>query len=362
MNRADFIPDVIYTRRADGLAVPVNRHSDPDRWWALVNDNDWVITQLDDGQKAGGPGIVPTSSSSAPDAMAHMLELLNVGPGMNVLEIGAGTGYNAALIAQAVSPGHVTTIEIDPGIADHARAALGRTDLPVTVITADGTVGHAESAPYDRVMCTASALCVPYAWVEQTRPGGVIVLPLAGRFSRQAFARLTVDQHGRATGRFHGGASFMRLRNQRDHEPLWQIVSRQQITETEPDSGGIPSSTAPAPPLEPFTDFNAAFALGLLLPGWIASRRPRDGAVLLSDQTSSSWASVFPTDNGHTAYHEGPRHLWEDLDTAYRWWLDAGRPDHTRFGLTVGPTGQTFWLDSPDNPLPPIGEATPQGV
>jgi protein-L-isoaspartate O-methyltransferase len=361
MNRADFIPDVIYTHRADGLAVPVDRHSDPDRWRELVDAEHWVITQIEDGKAAPGKGQVPTSSSSAPAVMARMTSLLDPLPGMNVLEIGAGTGYNAALIAQAVSPGHVTTIEIDPGIADHARAALGRTDLPVTVITADGTLGHADSAPYDRVMCTASALCVPYAWVEQTRPGGVIVLPLEGSFSRQAFARLTVDDDGTATGRFHGGASFMRLRTQRDHEPLWQIVSLKQIAETEPESGGIPSSTAPAPPLEPFTDFQAAFALGLLLPEWIASRRPRDGAVLLSDQASSSWASVFPTDNGHTAYHEGPHRLWEDLEAAYRWWLDAGRPDHTRFGLTVGPDGQTFWLDSPDNLLPPIGETTAPG-
>jgi protein-L-isoaspartate O-methyltransferase len=335
--------------------VPIDRHSDPDRWWTFVNDNDAVITQIEDGKAPPGRGQIPTSSSSALNVMALMIDLLDVQPGMNVFEIGAGTGYNAALIAQKVTPGHVTTIEIDPGIADHARAALGRTDLPVTVITADGTLGHADGAPYDRVMCTASALCVPHAWVEQTRPRGVIVLPLEGSFSRQAFARLTVNDDGQARGRFHGGASFMRLRTQRDDKPLWQIVSLQQIPETESDTGGIPSSTVPAPPLEPFTDFNAVFALGLLLPRWIASRRPRDGAVLLSDEVSSSWASVFPTVNGHTVVYEGPRRLWEDLDAAYRWWLDAGRPDHTRFGLTVGPTGQSFWLDSPDNTLAPIG-------
>jgi hypothetical protein len=46
--------------------------------------------------------------------------------------------------------------------------------------------------------------------------------------------------------------------------------------------------------------------------------------------------------------HVGPRRLWDELEAAYRWWTDAGRPEHTRFGVTVSRDGQTFWLDSPD--------------
>jgi protein-L-isoaspartate O-methyltransferase len=361
VNRADFIPDVIWKHREDGWAVPIDRHDDPDRWRALVDADDAIITQVDDGDVPDGRGSVPTSSSSAPDVMALMLDLLDARPGMSVLEIGAGTGYNAALIARKVAPGHVTTIEVDPGIADHARAALRRTGLPVTVVTGDGTVGHADNAPYDRVICTASALHVPYAWVEQTRPEGKIVLPLVGSFGKQAFACLTVHGDRTASGRFHGGASFMRLRTQRDENPLWRVAGPLDAARVDNDPGDISVTMTEPVPTEALLDVDASFSLGLLLPGWRAAHR-RNGTVLLAHHPTGSWATAFPRGDRHRVYHQGPRRLWEDLDTAYRWWLDAGRPDHTRFGLTVTRTGQTFWLDRPDNPLPSIGEATPQDV
>jgi protein-L-isoaspartate O-methyltransferase len=356
VNRADFIPDVIWKHREDGWAVPIDRHDDPDRWHELVDTGDPIVTQVDDGEIRDGKGSIPTSSSSGLKVMARMLDLLDAQPGMNVLEIGAGTGYNAALIAQKVAPGHVTTIEVDPGVADHARAALGRTNLPVTVVTADGTLGHPLNAPYDRVMCTASALRVPYTWVEQTRPGGKIVLPFAGSFREQAFVCLTVGDDGIACGRFDGGAAFMRLRTQRDDSPLWRVIDAEDAACLDEDARDVSITATLALPTEPFTDDEAAFALGLLLPGWRAARRRRDGIVLLSHRASGSWASILPGDEEHRVYHQGPRRLWEDLDTAHRWWLDTDRPDTNRFGVTVTPAGQTFWLDDPDNPLPPIGE------
>ena len=96
MNRADFIPDVVWVRRNDGWMVPLDRADDPDGWSALVNSGEAVVTQADDGTGAfDGRGASPTSSSSAPGVMAEMLDLLDVREGMDVLEIGAGTGYNS---------------------------------------------------------------------------------------------------------------------------------------------------------------------------------------------------------------------------------------------------------------------------
>ena len=86
-----------------------------------------------------------------------------------------------------------------------------------------------------------------------------------------------------------------------------------------------------------------------------------DGIVLLSQGASGSWATIIPGGDEHKVYYQGPRRLWEDLDAAYRWWLDAGRPEHTRVGLTVTPAGQEFWLDRPNNVLPPIGETAAAG-
>jgi protein-L-isoaspartate O-methyltransferase len=322
--------------------VPLNRADAPEQWLALVNSGESVITQVDDGSPRGeGKGILATSSSSKPPVMADMLDLLDVRAGTDVLEIGTGTGYNAAVIAERAAPGRVTTVEIDPEIAEHGRRVLRTIDRSVTVVTGDGTLGYPEHAPYAGVMCTASALEVPYPWVAQSRIGGRIVVPLAGGFKAQAFLCLTVAEDGCARGGFRGPASFMRLRNQRDGASLWRIWNK----------GDASVTITRRYPGEPFFDFDAGFALGLLLRGWTTNRRVEDsGAILLmSHHDSESWATITPRrDGAYEVQHEGPRRLWEELDAAYQWWIDAGRPDHTRFGLTVSESGQDVWLDSPN--------------
>jgi protein-L-isoaspartate O-methyltransferase len=349
VNRADFIPDVIWIRREDGWMYPLDRSEDPERWLALVDSTDAIVTQVDNGELDNGRGIVPTSSSSAPRVMTKMLDLLDVREGMRILEIGAGTGYNAALMAQKATSGHVTTIEVDAGIAEHARTTLGKTGLPVTVITGDGTLGYPENAPYDRVVATAGARRVPYTWVEQAnRSGGRIVLPLAVGFACEEFLCLNVNDDGTAQGRFHGSASFMRLRNQRDNKVLWRVSHPDDVEYYGEDLGGIQAATTRTYHNEPFTDFETGFAMGIRLPGWVAGRRPLDGVILLSHFASESWATLILGDGEHWVYHEGPRRLWDEFEAAYQWWVDAGRPEPTRFGVTVTPEGQIFWLDSPD--------------
>ncbi len=119
------------------------------------------------------------SSSSQPAMMAEMLELLELEPGHRVLEVGAGTGYNAALLAHIVGPsGRVVTIDVDPEIATRADRALRDADAPVEVAVGDGRLGVAEGAPYDRIIVTASADAIPRAWLEQLVDGGRLVVPL----------------------------------------------------------------------------------------------------------------------------------------------------------------------------------------
>ena len=157
---------MIWVDREDGWMVPLDRADDAETWLKIVNDDDAVITQVDDGELYDGKGIFPTSSSSSLWLMAQMFDLLDVKEGMDVLEIGTGTGtgtgtgYNAALLAEMTRTGKVTTIEVDPAIAEHARQALGKTGYPVTVVTGDGTLGHVEHVPYSRVVATAAATAV----------------------------------------------------------------------------------------------------------------------------------------------------------------------------------------------------------
>lgn len=123
---------------------------------------------------------VAVSSASQPAIVAVMLEQLRVEPGMRVLEIGAGTGYNAALLAELAGPsGAVTTLDIDAEIVAEAREHLAAAGSPaVRAIAVDGAAGWPEGAPYDRIILTVGASDIAPAWREQLCEGGLLVIPL----------------------------------------------------------------------------------------------------------------------------------------------------------------------------------------
>lgn len=150
------------------LAVPRERFL-PGRPLEEVYADKAVVTRKD----AYG---MATSSSSQPAIMAIMLERLDLAPGLRVLEIGAGTGYNAALLSSLGAS--VTSVELEPELADAAAAVLEAGGHPVTIVTGDGRMGWATGAPYDRIILTASTGTVCKAWFDQLAPGGLLQLPL----------------------------------------------------------------------------------------------------------------------------------------------------------------------------------------
>jgi methyltransferase of FxLD system len=125
------------------------------------------------------PRGMPLSSSSQPALMARMLELLDLQPGLHVLEVGTGSGYNAALLAHLVGPrGRVTSIDVDSDLARLAGRALKDSGYRVAVHVGDGREGWKESAPYDRIIVTACADEIRRRWLEQLKDGGLLELPL----------------------------------------------------------------------------------------------------------------------------------------------------------------------------------------
>ncbi|MEZ4870313.1 MAG: hypothetical protein R3C14_53780 [Caldilineaceae bacterium] len=126
-----------------------------------------------------GRGIAP-STISQPTLVLHMLELLQLVPGQQVFELGAGSGWNAALLGQLVGPaGQVYSVEIIPAVAQQATAnvaALGLTN--VHIIADDGGAGYAPGAPYDRAIFTAGAFDLPRHFYQQLRPDGLLLLVL----------------------------------------------------------------------------------------------------------------------------------------------------------------------------------------
>jgi protein-L-isoaspartate(D-aspartate) O-methyltransferase len=131
-------------------------------------------------KRAGGG--TPLSSASQPAMVVAMLEALQVAPGQRVLEVGAGTGYNAGLLGSLVRPGgEVVTVELEADLAERAAAALADAGIDgVRVVRGDGADGFPAGAPYDRVIVTAGAAAVSTAWVEQLVDGGRLVAPVVG--------------------------------------------------------------------------------------------------------------------------------------------------------------------------------------
>lgn len=122
----------------------------------------------------------PPSSSSAPTLMARMLEALDLHPGMRVLEIGAGTGYNAALIT-TITKAPVVTVDAGANTADSATKSIRRLGLDhqVTVEHGDGYLGELSGAPYDRIIVTCGVAGISPHWLDQLVPGGLILAPVA---------------------------------------------------------------------------------------------------------------------------------------------------------------------------------------
>jgi protein-L-isoaspartate(D-aspartate) O-methyltransferase len=189
---------------------------------------------------------VPTSSASQPAIVAIMLEQLQTPVGGSILEIGAGTGYNAALLATLVgSSGRVVTVDIDPEVADEARGHLSEAGITnVTVICDDGAKGWAGGAPYDGIIVTAGVADLAPAWVAQLRPGGRLVAPLSIRSVSQSVA-LTRADGGHLTSVAVSEAMFMPLAgamaNVGRHLPVpgYQGVRVQVAAGTAVDTGMI---------------------------------------------------------------------------------------------------------------------------
>jgi protein-L-isoaspartate(D-aspartate) O-methyltransferase len=187
LSRDGSIPD----ERVDEALRAVPRHAFlPDLDPELAYRNEAHVTaRMVDGR--------PLSSSSQPSIVAIMLGQLALKRGQRVLEIGAGSGYNAALIAHLVGDrGTVRTVEIDPDISERAHARLAAIGLSrVTVVCGDGGFGSPENAPYDRIIVTAAAGDLTPEWRQQLAEHGRLVVPLRLRTVQRSFAFERVDGH-----------------------------------------------------------------------------------------------------------------------------------------------------------------------
>lgn len=311
----------------DVSGMRIGRESRTDAWLRGVHTDSALVTHRHAGE--------PVSSSSQPSLMAAMLADLEVTDGCRVLEVGTGTGYNAALLARRLGDERVVSIDMQPELTAAARAHLAEAGYRPKVVTGDGGEGWAEDAPYDRIIATCQIDRVPLPWLRQLAEDGLIVAPLG-----QAVVRVRRTGRDRAEGRFRGDAYFMPLRTGARRPPAPPVEpSEDDRRGTELPPGAV-------------NDGGFRFLAGLLEPGltWRTDLTVAPSSVSLRAEDGST-AHRYPDG---TVAEAGPHQIWTRLEAAYRGYAAAGRPGPERYGITVDGPRQRLWLDSPDGPGWPL--------
>ncbi|WP_424213420.1 ATP-grasp peptide maturase system methyltransferase [Streptomyces sp. BI20] len=346
--RESFLGPAIYrpTTNARGVTVwtPTRRaDTPPDEWLHLTYENSTHVTQVDGvlAEDASEPitGGAPTSSSTLPGVVLWMIERAGVTKGKRVLVIGAGTGLSTAYVCEIAGAENVTAVETDRAAADRARAALTRTGYTPNLITADGLNGYPPGAPYDVVLAFCSMRHVPYTLLRQLRPGGTLLVTIAGWGFGHGLVLLTAGESAHeASGRFVPGyTSFMMARPHRapDRGPFELLPGHRRRTRIDPAL---------------LDDWTGMFVAQLAAPS--AERFGAGGTHTLIDSATGSQARTEPGPDGDewTVTQRGPLRLWDAVEDAVTIWQDQGAPHLSEFGLTITPQAQRVWLGIPGGP------------
>ncbi|MGF1341721.1 methyltransferase domain-containing protein [Streptomyces flavovirens] len=336
--RSRFIPPHVWRQLPD-RCEPVVTAED---WLALVNSDEPVVIQLDDGAE-GGPGIA-TSSNSQPSMVARMLGLLHVKDGHRVLEIGTASGYVAALLCERLGDEQVYSVEIDPALGEQAAAALEEAGYQPHLRVGDGEQPWPGMGLVDRLISTCALRYVPHALIRQVRPGGIIVAPLDRDFWSGALVQLYVQDDGTALGTYCGGASYMPMRSHR------AIGTHQVDAET---------GRARGAGLDPAQMLTLGFALyaGARLPGVRLTHEDTPGGARVWASREDGSAATAAT--GEDVWQYGPGLLWEEIEQVWREYVALGQPTAGEFGLTVTDRRQQTWLRSPLRVVEPSRTARP---
>jgi protein-L-isoaspartate(D-aspartate) O-methyltransferase len=323
-------------RRVRWQQIQPSTVQDTDAWLRAVYANQPIITAFDEYD-------TPTSSSSSPDAMAFMMEALQLIPGMRVLEIGTGTGYNAALLAHIVSDPHkIFTVEIDDALARRAQRILDQVaGEGITVYSGDGLRGYAPGASYDRIIATSSYHKVPLDWLDQVRPGGILLMNLRGHLGACAFLKIVKTGPGRvAHATFLAGSDFMELRD--SQAPSYKVtnlvarylgrstLAQRPFTSTEFDPSLL-------------WDHRLEFLLQLSFPEMYFTSINVDPMCPCLIDTASDTILIFRPMERQGEWIvdiKGQEQLWERVLQAYCWWVDTGDADINEYRLDIDAFGE----------------------
>ncbi len=286
---------------------------------------------------------MPTSSTSQPSLVAGMLELLDLRPEMRVLEIGTGTGYNAALLAEILGPeGRVCTVEFQE---DVARRALGHLEAEgygdVQVVFGDGFFGVAEAAPFDRIVATVGCSDLSSHWLDQLDEDGFLLIPLQHGLS-DPLVRLRRDPASptQAVGQIVDPSGFMQVQGALSWVTPWRNSLIVGLPKSPTWSRRLPealtSSEEPGHPLGDVHHRAFAFFLSLALR---PLRYTNSGYGLADPGTSSVVVVTRESIEGYSAISSGKGldSLYESLLGLLDLWSDLATPAPSDFELQFVP-------------------------
>lgn len=329
----------------------------------------------------------PISSSSQPMIMAIMLDQLGLRRDHRVLEIGAGTGFNAALLATIVGGrGRVTSVDLDADTVERARENLDAAGMPdVVVVTGDGALGHPDRAPYDRIIATVGVWDLAPAWLEQLAPGGRIVVPLDLHGVQRSVAFERDGDHW--TSRSASPCGFMRMRGAfAGPEKTYVLDPATDLTLNLPtarevDAAALTDVLAEPPavhavgPAPTAMELFDGFSLWLAVhePRWCALSEKADAkparlaTAAMRAHESSGTAGILADDglaliavvDGDLVVHaHGNDAVAEDLVAHVRAWESAGRPDTEGMRIDAYPAGVAGAEDVEDAVVLEKGQCT----
>ncbi|MGW5188274.1 methyltransferase domain-containing protein [Kribbella sp. NPDC004138] len=327
-----FVPEFLRLKHsAEGITTAdgVVDVDDPS-WLPTVYTNEALITQVK--PIAGQAGATAfTCSSSAPALMADMIEELGIERGMNVLEIGTGTGYNAAILCHLLGDQAVTTIDIDPELVGQARERLALLGYHPSFEAADDS--------YDRIVATHAVADIPYDWIRWAKPGAVVLADVRAPENNTvgAWAKLVVDQAGTTAigtlmdprGYFMSARKVPEFAYAGEPPPeLTEAEHRKRAGQTRQRRTSLAAGVLDTPDLAMFLWRSAS---GLTF------STTADGAASLNGSHGESWAYVA---DGNV-HHGGVEDLWVLVERAYEAWDSAGRPPKESWKVLVDDRGRT---------------------
>jgi protein-L-isoaspartate O-methyltransferase len=318
------------------------------KWLDAVYSNQALVTQWTPRPWRDRTVRVVTSSASEPGVVATMLDRLDINEHHRVLEIGTGSGYNAALLCARGGDDRVTSIDIDPVLVEDARGKLAEAGFRPRLHVGDGAIELAGGRQYDRIIATCAVARIPSAWITQLAPRGRLVVPLGWGGGLAVLDKVGDTE---VTGRIdRAEVRFMWLRRAADEPMPARIAPVMPATAPELTHHGLTD-------VDPQVLDDTGFRLWLALhrPNLLITQERRNNAVatasVVYDQHERAAAARTAAVAGLWPVTQQGGRPWDSVETAWRSYERTGYPERDRLGLTARADGtQHVWLDEPASP------------